>query len=429
MKKISKEVEKKSNECSNIKHYEVKYHNDLNLLNFSKFKDKELDLFFALCYMANEQNTNEIEVSFDDLKEVISYSHGGLTRFTQYLESINDKLISMKMKIRTQNNLIAFVLFNRYNIDYVKKKITIQVNDSFSYILNNFIQQYSKMDLIQFSKLNSTYSKNLFRLLKQFSSTGWYEISIEKFKEELGVPSTYRMTNIDNRVLKPIQEELVNYFNDFQIEKIKEGRSIKKLRFSWKVSKEKISSREINEIVISEELNKAIEKAKRNMYIKPFLTPKNILKLQKHFKEDILKKGLNFAYNTINKEFKSLNYLIKTIESSIPKEALVIEEYEIIDSDETINKNRKVKDIQEAEIIEVKPKKRGRKKKIKFSELDEFDKLKVEENSLAKLEKDVPAFNMKIMLEMKDQRPELYYSTLEKYIELAITELKEKGEI
>ena len=124
-----------------------------------------------------------------------------------------------------------------------------------------------------------------------------------------------------------------------------------------------------------------------------------------------------------------MNYLIKTIESSIPKEALVIEEYEIIDSDETINKNRKVKDIQEAEIIEVKPKKRGRKKKIKFSELDEFDKLKVEENSLAKLEKDVPAFNMKIMLEMKDQRPELYYSTLEKYIELAITELKEKGEI
>lgn len=404
-------TKKESKECTNIVHYEVKYHNDLNLLNFSQFKEKELDLFFALCYKANEQNTNVLEINFDELKKIINYNHVGIARFTEYLESINDKLLSMKMKFKSEKKTTAFVLFKMYSIDHTEKNITIQVNESFSYILNNFIQQYSKLDLLQFSQLNSTYSKNLFRLLKQFSNTGWYEISIEKFREELGVPPKYRMTHIDTRVLEPIKKDLEIYFPNFKIEKIKEGRSISKLKFSWKVQKEKISNKQ--EVKISEELDDAIRKALRNRFIEPFLTAKNMQKILNYFKnEKTVIEGLKFAYKNINKEFKTLNYLIKTIQSSIEEPKLVVSE-----------------EISE-EIIE-KPKKRGRKKKVevqeevhykKFEEYDDYEQLKIEEKALKRLEIDIPALTVEKMLKLKETNKDIYFSTLEKYIEEVIQE-------
>lgn len=407
-------TKKESNECTNIVQYEVKYHNDLNLLNFSKFKEKELDLFFALCYKANEQNTNILEINFDELKKIINYNHVGIARFTEYLESINDKLLTMKLKFKSEKKTTAFVLFNMYSIDHTEKNIVIQVNDSFSYMLNNFIQQYSKMDLIQFSQLNSTYSKNLFRLLKQFSSTGWYEISIEKFREELGVPTTYRMTHVDVRVLKPIKQDLEKYFPDFQIEKIKEGKSIKKLKFSWKVEKERTRSKSKKEVVISEELDNAIKKAMQNRFIKPFLNAKNLQKILNHFqKEKVVIEGLKFAYKNINTEFKNINYLIKTIESSKLEPKLVVSE---------------VEEVKESSLkSESKRKKNKVESKNKFENLDEYTKLKVEEIALNDLEKDVPAFNIEVMLEMKEKQKDLYYLTLKKYLSNAIEKV-EKGE-
>lgn len=404
-------TKKESKECTNIVHYEVKYHNDLNLLNFSQFKEKELDLFFALCYKANEQNTNILEINFDELKKIINYNHVGIARFTEYLEGINDKLLSMKMKFKNEKKTTAFVLFNMYSIDHDEKNINIQVNENFSYILNNFIQQYSKLDLLQFSQLNSTYSKNLFRLLKQFASTGWYEISIDKFREELGVPTKYRMTHIDTRVLEPIKKDLEIYFPNFKIEKIKEGRSINKLKFSWKVEKEKINNKK--EIKISEELDNAIRKALKNRFIEPFLTAKNMQKILNYFKnEKVVIEGLKFAYKNINKEFKTINYLIKTIKSSIEEPKLVVSE-EIVEKPKKIVRKKKV-EIQKEEI-----------QYKKFEEYDEFEKLKIEEKALNKLEKDVPALNIENMLNLKDKSKELYYSTLKKYID----EILKEGEI
>ena len=46
----------------------VKYHNDMNNVSFVGFKEKELDLFFSLCFKAKEQGTNMIKIDFSELK-------------------------------------------------------------------------------------------------------------------------------------------------------------------------------------------------------------------------------------------------------------------------------------------------------------------------------------------------------------------------
>ena len=137
----------------------------------------------------------------------------------------------------------------------------------------------------------------------------------------------------------------------------------------------------------------------QNRFIKPFFYAKNLQKILNHFqKEKVVIEGLKFAYKNINTEFKNINYLIKTIESSKAEPKLVVSEVE------------EVKELSSKS--ESKRKKTNIEPKNKFEDLDEYTKLKVEEIALNDLEKDIPAFNFVVMLEMKEKQKDLYYSTL-----------------
>ena len=61
------------------------------------------------------------------------------------------------------------------------------------------------------TQLKSTYAKNMFRLLKQYKHTGYFKIQINDFRERLDIPKSYRMSEIDKYVFKPIIKELGFY--------------------------------------------------------------------------------------------------------------------------------------------------------------------------------------------------------------------------
>ncbi|HCY7694735.1 TPA: RepB family plasmid replication initiator protein, partial [Staphylococcus aureus] len=84
-----------------------------------------------------------------------------------------------------------------------------------------------------------TYSKNMFRLLKQYKHTGYFKIQIEDFRERLDIPNSYRMTHINQKVLSPIIKELGFIFNNLNINKIKakKGRKIEWLEFTFDAEK------------------------------------------------------------------------------------------------------------------------------------------------------------------------------------------------
>ncbi len=62
------------------------------------------------------------------------------------------------------------------------------------------------------TRLKSTYSKNMFRLLKQYKHTGYLKIHIDDFRNRLDIPKSYRMTDINKNVFKPIIIELGSIF-------------------------------------------------------------------------------------------------------------------------------------------------------------------------------------------------------------------------
>ncbi|MEJ7307199.1 replication protein Rep, partial [Staphylococcus epidermidis] len=66
-----------------------------------------------------------------------------------------------------------------------------------------------------------------------YKHTGYMKIKIDDFRERLDIPKSYRMTDINKNVLKPIVTELNSTFNNLHINKIKakKGRKIEWLEF------------------------------------------------------------------------------------------------------------------------------------------------------------------------------------------------------
>ncbi|MGL4862392.1 RepB family plasmid replication initiator protein [Cetobacterium sp.] len=298
----------------------VKYHNDMNKVNLGVFSTKELDLFFSICFKLKEQGTNEIKISFDDIKFLIGEVKNP-KRVKLHVDNLNKKLAQLNYQFEISPNIFErFVLFTNFTSNYNDNSLTIKVNDKFGYLLNNLIGNFTKFELEQFVNLKSSYSKNMFKLLKQWESKKERTFKIDEFRELLAIPPKYRMSIIDIKVLTPIMEELPQYFFNLKLEKIKTGRSITSLKFSWENKKlEKKEIIDIIEIKISERLNNTIQKVRKNRFLEKLLTIDNIEKLLKTFEENDLIKGLLWAYKGVRQDISTLEYLIKTIKTGMEK--------------------------------------------------------------------------------------------------------------
>jgi len=145
--------------------------------------------------------------------------------------------------VGTETEFTEFVLFTKYKVSAKKQDVTIAVNEEFSYILNELTSNFTRFELNEFVSLQSKYSKNLYRLLKQFRSTGQVYFTLEEFKLKLDIPKSYALCDINKKVLTPIKEELTPLFENLKIEKIKDkskrGHPITHINFSFKPHKRK----------------------------------------------------------------------------------------------------------------------------------------------------------------------------------------------
>lgn len=332
----------------------IKYHNDLNLISFAGFKEKELNLFFTICYKLKEKGTGTVNFNFIELQEFIEVKNKK-TRLKEYILELNKKLLNLNQQIEIEKNVfLNFVLFTTLKSDFNKNELEVSVNKPFLYILNNLVEKYTRFDLLDFVSLKSAYSKILFRLLKQWETKKEKTFCIDEFKFLLGVPKSYTTANFNERVLKQVMKELSPVFNNLQIEKIKTGKKITSLKFIWESKKDTKIIFEKIELEITEYLYSAICKARKNRFIEKILKDENVETLLHIFTEDELVKGLNFSYKEIKQEIKTLNYLIKTIKTGIAKKEveLKIKENEFIDIS-----SKKKKTIGEKELNELEPKK------------------------------------------------------------------------
>ena len=200
----------------------VKYHHELNTIPLRKFTPVEMNLFFSIVSRMRDVGDKKVQFTFEQLKDLSNYKATANVRFIDDLETTYDKLMDLRFGRRSADGLQRerFVLFNQFKIDG-KADIPfaeIQVHEKALPLLNN-LEEWVRYYLQQFNELESSYAKTMFRLLKQFRTKGVAYFSKEDFHELLDIPKSYRQSDINKNVIKPIQQELTAIFKGLTIKK------------------------------------------------------------------------------------------------------------------------------------------------------------------------------------------------------------------
>lgn len=200
----------------------MNYLNEVSMFSLKEFTHREIDLLFSLCKKIENTDAQVITISFEEAQSLSNYEKGSIQRFIKDLKSTYNKLLTATWEYEHEHIHEIFHLFNSYKINKETKTIELTVQKESKHLLKNITSNFTKVELEEFSNLTSSYAKNMYRLLKQSETNGYLKIEIDNFRSILGIPDTYRMTNISQRVLKPIDNELSPIFNNLQINKVKD---------------------------------------------------------------------------------------------------------------------------------------------------------------------------------------------------------------
>ncbi|WP_208390364.1 replication initiation protein, partial [Helicobacter pylori] len=198
------------------------YHNNANKVNLGKLSEREANLLFAIFQRLKDQGNTLIRFEPQDLKRMlgIKISYDNLTRTARSMWNkiktadfweVRDIIVNGRECVSEKN----YMLFQVCEIVSDKKTreflyMDIQLNTGYNYLLNNLGMggQYTSFKLLEFQRVRGKYAKTLYRLLKQYKSTGILSVEWTQFKELLDIPKDYEMRNIDQKVLTPSLKEL-----------------------------------------------------------------------------------------------------------------------------------------------------------------------------------------------------------------------------
>lgn len=220
----------------------VKFRNDFNSVALKNFTANELNLLLAISSKVLNAGTSEVRFTFLELKKMIKLSKNYTNdEFAEEIINVNRKLLMLNFELTNEDkDVIQFALFNAFITSKANKTLTVSVNSRFEFLLNELASNFTRFELEEFVAIKNIYAKECYRRLKQFKSTGYWRVSIEDFRELLNIPESYRTSNINIRVLKPIKKELSLYFGNLNIVKDKSedaGNPITHLEFFFEKEK------------------------------------------------------------------------------------------------------------------------------------------------------------------------------------------------
>ena len=225
----------------------VKYHNDLNKLKFYLFGELEQNILMGIFLNARFHNTKEFILNADDIAKFLPQRNPSKQEIFNRVMSLRENLfkIDYTHEIKLDNGLIELSFYNIFSVftlvfttenrefEYLK----IKISDDFSYLIHNISKFMTQFELEEFLFLNGKYAKALYIHLKQFRTTGIWRVKWDDFKEILGIPSSYKMCDIDKRILNPCVEQLSSPLNLFELHENKTKKATRTLFKNLKYTK------------------------------------------------------------------------------------------------------------------------------------------------------------------------------------------------
>ncbi|WP_312573998.1 replication initiation protein, partial [Staphylococcus saprophyticus] len=77
-----------------------------------------------------------------------------------------------------EERYVLMMLFSMFEVNKKEQTLTIQVSEHFDYVLNQLNATFTSYELREFTELRSSYSKSMYRLLKQWRTVGKKRFSV-----------------------------------------------------------------------------------------------------------------------------------------------------------------------------------------------------------------------------------------------------------
>ena len=212
------------------------YHNDLNQVTLVGFTPVEISVFFALAKKVADTNENEVSFSIEEIRNLAGIKYERLSDVYQSIYQTLKKMqsISLLNGVVDQGEFKSSIMFTDVEFSQSKDLLAVKINPKVTWLLRDVAKNFTEIDLVQLNEIKSTYSKEVYRHLRQFKNTGRWYVSVEDFRRLLNVPESYNMMRITDKILnRHILKELTPLFPNLKIEKIKKGRSIVALEFCF----------------------------------------------------------------------------------------------------------------------------------------------------------------------------------------------------
>jgi plasmid replication initiation protein len=220
----------------------VIYDNKLNNFGLRNFLPHEQNLFWALILKVIDNGSETIKISRKEIEELSGYkkNNRSIQNWQDSMQSMGNKVIKLNTTLTDERGgIIMFVCFPVYKI--YNDEIEIEVSRYFQPWFNEFTgKQYTKFELKKMIGIKSGYTKELFRFLMQYKSSGYWEVSVEKFRELMCIPESYKWAHIERQIIYPALNELTTDANpifeylEYLTDKKQKGRVTKSIKFEFK---------------------------------------------------------------------------------------------------------------------------------------------------------------------------------------------------
>lgn len=196
---------------------------------------EEMDLFFTVISKIKDKGTDKLTLNAEELKILT----GTETRNSYWFSMLNNftkKAITLYFSETLGSRNRVMTLFNYFEFNTDNRTLDVQIAPMFEYIVNKLTANFTVYELAEFTSLRSTYSKTMYRILKQWKSLGEKEFKVDQFRELLDIPKSYNTSSINRAVIKPIEKELPQFFNSLKIKAIKkntQGTPVIAYKFTW----------------------------------------------------------------------------------------------------------------------------------------------------------------------------------------------------
>ena len=220
----------------------VKYSNELHELKFNSMNEAQQNVFFTLLQQFRNTDGYTLELDFNKVFELAQIANS-----SSYRKEILNKLrqiqtLTFMYEINDLGDLQQDVIFPSIRTDTQNRRLFVKVSKGFKdRYISSPLKGWTRYELAEFVGLNGTYTKTIYRYLKQFRQTGLWHIKYKDFKELLGIPESYQFCDIDKQILNPTIKELSaernlfdqrrTPFKGLMLKKIKSGRNIDALEF------------------------------------------------------------------------------------------------------------------------------------------------------------------------------------------------------